>query len=90
MLVMVSATVFFGMAAIFGHAGWKTGDVTTGPFALTAVGFCLLAVGGRLGGSIVFVHGMRVLGLADAPPGRRRARGPPGERSPEKEEEAAA
>src|SRR5581483_12303024 len=39
LLAMVSATVFFGLAAIFGHAGWKHGDVTTGPFVLTAVGF---------------------------------------------------
>ena len=73
MLVMVTATVFFGLAAIFGHAGWKTGDVTTGPFILTLVGFVLLAVGGWLGGTIVFVHGMRVLGLVDEPPERAAA-----------------
>jgi uncharacterized membrane protein len=70
MLVMVSATVFFGLAAIFGHAGWKDGNVTSGPFVLTLVGFCLMAVGGWLGGSIVFVHGMRVLNLVDEPPER--------------------
>src|SRR3954454_15991223 len=52
MLVMVTATVLFGLAAIFGHAGWKDGDVTTWPFVLTLVGFCVLAVGGWLGGSI--------------------------------------
>ena len=67
---MVSATVFFALAAIFGHAGWKTGDVTTGPFILTVVAFSLLTLGGWLGGSIVFVHGMRVLNLVDEPPGR--------------------
>ena len=70
LLAMVSATVFFGLAAIFGHAGWKHGDVTTGPFVLTAVGFGLLTLGGWLGGSIVFVHGMRVLNLVDEPPER--------------------
>ena len=67
MLVMVTATVFFGLAAVFGHAGWKTGDVTTGPFVLTVVGFLLLTLGGWLGGTIVFVHGMRVLGLVAEP-----------------------
>ena len=85
MLVMVSATVFFGLAAIFGHDGWKTGDVTTGPFTLTVVGFGLLAVGGWLGGTIVFVHGMRVLGLVDEPPERAVAPVP----HPEKEQAEA-
>jgi uncharacterized membrane protein len=70
MLVMVTATVFFGLAAIFGHDGWTRGDVTAGPFVLTLVGFGWLALGGWLGGSIVFVHGMRVLNLVDEPPAR--------------------
>jgi uncharacterized membrane protein len=68
--VMVTATVFFGIAAIVGHSGWQRGDVTAGPFVLNLVGFGLLAVGGWLGGSIVFVHGMRVLNLVDEPPAR--------------------
>jgi hypothetical protein len=34
---------------------------------LTLVGFGLLTVGGWLGGTIVFVHGMRVLRLEDEP-----------------------
>jgi uncharacterized membrane protein len=81
LLAMVSATVFFGLAAIFGHAGWKTGDVTTGPFILTVVGFGLLTLGGWLGGSIVFVHGMRVLNLVEEPTERAIAPVP----HPEKE-----
>jgi uncharacterized membrane protein len=85
MAVMVTATVFFGLAAIFGHKGWLAGDVTAGPFALTVIGFCLLAVGGWLGGTVVFVHGMRVLGLADEPPQRAAAPYP----HPEKEEAAS-
>jgi uncharacterized membrane protein len=70
LLSMVSATVFFGLAAIFGHAGWRTGDVTTGPFILTVIGFGLLTLGGWLGGSNVFVYGMRVLSLVDEPTAR--------------------
>jgi uncharacterized membrane protein len=85
LLAMVSATVFFGLAAIFGHAGWKDGDVTAGPFALTAVGLALLTLGGWLGGSIVFVHGMRVLNLLDEPPERAVAPVP----HPEKEQAEA-
>ena len=64
---MVSASVFFGLAAIFGHDDFKRGDVTTGPFILTVVGFCLLTLGGWLGGTVVFVHGMRVLNLVREP-----------------------
>jgi uncharacterized membrane protein len=64
---MVSATVFFGLAAIFGHTSFKRGDVTAGPFILTVVGFGLMTLGGWLGGSIVFVHGMRVLNLVGEP-----------------------
>ena len=64
---MVSATVFFGLAAIFGHDSFKTGNVSAGPFILTIVGFGLLTLGGWLGGSIVYVHGMRVLNLVREP-----------------------
>jgi uncharacterized membrane protein len=70
LLAMVSATVFFGLAAITGHDGWQRGDVTAGPFVLNLVGFGLLTLGGWLGGAIVFVHGMRTLGLVDEPTGR--------------------
>jgi uncharacterized membrane protein len=81
MLTMVSATVFFALAAIFGHSGYTHGDVSAGAFVLTLVGFGLLTVGGWLGGSIVFVHGMRVLSLADEPTQRAAAPVP----HPEKE-----
>jgi uncharacterized membrane protein len=85
LLAMVTATVFFGLAAIFGHAGWQAGDVESGPFVLTVVGFGLLTLGGWLGGAIVFVHGMRVLSLVDEPTGRAVAPTP----HPEKEEAGA-
>ena len=70
MIAMVSATVFFGLAAIFGHDSFKDGNVTTGPFLLTAIGFVLLTAGGWLGGSVVYVHGMRVLNLVREPADR--------------------
>ena len=73
MAAMVSATVFFGLAAIFGHAGYTHGDVSAGAFVLTLIGFGLLTLGGWLGGAIVFVHGMRVLSLVDEPASRAAA-----------------
>ena len=57
---MVSATVFFLIAAIAGHSGYLHGNVSAGAFVLTLIGFGLLTLGGWLGGAIVFVHGMRV------------------------------
>ena len=71
---MLTATVFFLIAALVGHSGYKHGAVERGPFILTLVGFALLTLGGWLGGAVVFVHGMRVLNLVDEPPGARRRR----------------
>jgi uncharacterized membrane protein len=62
---MVTATVFFLLAAVFGHGGYVDHAVTTGAFVLTLIGFVLLTTGGWLGGAIVYVHGMRVLSLPD-------------------------
>ena len=66
-LSMVTATVFFLLAAVFGHGGYVDDTVTTGAFLLTLVGFGFLTLGGTFGGSIVYVHGMRVLNLVDEP-----------------------
>jgi uncharacterized membrane protein len=57
---MVTATVFFLLAAVFGHGSYTEHDISTGPFLLTLVGLVLLTTGGWLGGSIVFRYGMRV------------------------------
>jgi uncharacterized membrane protein len=67
MITMLTATVFFLIAAVVGHDSFKAGDVSAGPFILTLIGFALLTLGGIFGGSIVFVHGMRVLNLVDEP-----------------------
>jgi uncharacterized membrane protein len=81
MLAMLSATVFFALAAIFGHASYEHGDVSAGAFVLTLIGFGLLTLGGWLGGAVVFVHGMRVLSLVEEPATRATAPVP----HPEKE-----
>ncbi len=67
MIAMLTATVFFGLAAIFGHGGYVEGEVTAGALILTLIGFGALTLGGWLGGSVVFVHGIRVLNLVDEP-----------------------
>lgn len=64
---MVSATVFFLIAALVGHGGYVDHAVTSGAFVLTIVGFVLLTAGGWLGGAVTYVHGMRVLSLVDEP-----------------------
>jgi len=86
LITALTATVFFLIAALVGHAGYKHGAVETGPFILTLAGFGFLTLGGWLGGAIVFVHGMRVLSLTGEPPGRAVAPVP----HPEKEEAEGA
>ena len=55
--------------------------VTSGSLILTLIGFAFLTLGGFLGGTVVFVHGMRVLSLVDEPTSRAVAPVP----HPEKE-----
>ena len=59
--VMLAASGVFLAAALVGHADYAKGVVGSGSFVLTLVGFALLTLGGWLGGTIVFVHGMRVI-----------------------------
>ncbi|MHB8469118.1 MAG: DUF2231 domain-containing protein [Gaiellaceae bacterium] len=74
---MLTATGIFLAAALVGHRGYSHGTVSTGAFALTLVGFIVLTLGGWLGGSVVFVHGMRVLKLVNQPSERVATRTPP-------------
>jgi uncharacterized membrane protein len=59
---MVSAVALFALAAWRQYHGYQHGHVTTGGLILTLCGAAVLTVGGWLGGSMVFVHGTRVLG----------------------------
>lgn len=74
---MVTATVFFLLAAIVGHDDYVDRAVGGGPLVLTLVGFGFLTLGGWLGGAIVFTHGMRVLNLVEEPTRRAVAPGHP-------------
>lgn len=59
---MLVAVTLFALAAWLQYDGYRHGGVTTGGLTLSLVGFLALTTGGWLGGSIVFIHGMRVLG----------------------------
>jgi uncharacterized membrane protein len=82
MIAQLLAGAVFLAAVIAGKESFDAGNVETGPFVLTVVGFLLLTLGGWLGGSIVFVHGMRVLNLVSEPARRASAPIP----TPEKKE----
>jgi uncharacterized membrane protein len=82
MIANLLASAVFLAAAIVGKDSFDAGDVETAPYVLTVAGFLLLTLGGWLGGSIVFVHGMRVLNLVDEPARRAAAPMP----TPEKRE----
>ena len=80
MVSMLTATVLFLAAAIAGHGGYVDREVTTGAFLLTLAGFAVLTLGGWLGGTVVYVHGMRVLGLSEEPTHRAAAPVPTAEK----------
>jgi uncharacterized membrane protein len=66
--VMLAATGAFLAAALVGHRDYVHGTIGAGGFVLTLIGFGLLTLGGWLGGTIVFVHGMRVADSAKEGP----------------------
>ena len=72
---MVSAVVLFALAAWRQYDGYQHGHVTTGGLILTLCGAAVLTVGGWLGGSVVFVHGTRVLTASEE--GQPRQPAPP-------------
>jgi uncharacterized membrane protein len=82
-IAMALATASFLLAIGTGYSDGMDGVVTDAAFVFTVVAFGLLTLGGWLGGTIVFVHGMRVLNLVEEP--ASRAASP----VPKPEEEAA-
>jgi uncharacterized membrane protein len=58
---MLVAVTLFALAAWRQYHGYQHGNVTIGGLVLSLCGVCVLIVGGWLGGSLVFVHGTRVV-----------------------------
>ncbi len=77
MVVMVVANALFGLAAILGHGDYEAGEIGARSVVLMLLGFGALTLGGWLGGSIVYVHGMRVLNLVEEPTRRATTPGHP-------------
>ena len=76
-LANAAGSVCFMLAAFLQHDGYRAGEVTSGGLVATLVGFAFLSIGGWLGGTIVFVHGMRVLELQQEPMSRAVTPGRP-------------
>ena len=75
-LAMVFAAATFLVAAALLEDGWSSGDVSGAGAIVAIAAEGLLTVGGWIGGTIVFVHGMRVVGRPDLP--TRKAVSPTG------------
>jgi uncharacterized membrane protein len=75
-LAMVFSVSTFLVAAALLHDGWDSGEVSGAGAIVAMAAEGLLALGGWIGGTIVFVHGMRALDLQDLP--TRKAVSPTG------------
>ena len=64
---MVTAVALFAVATWLQWDGYQDGTVTTGGLVFALLGFGALTTGGWLGGTIVFVHGMRVEAAGHTP-----------------------
>jgi uncharacterized membrane protein len=67
LFTMVTATVLFALTWLAQRPGYNDDEVRTLGQILGLVAEGTLAVGGFIGGTIVFVYGHRVLGRTDAP-----------------------
>lgn len=67
LFAMVAATVLFALTFVAQLGGYDDGNVTTLALALGIAAQLVLATGGYIGGTIVFVYGVRVLKRPDVP-----------------------
>jgi uncharacterized membrane protein len=67
LFTMLSATVLFALTWIVQLDGYKDDVVKTGAWILGLGAESLLAAGGYIGGSLVFVYGVRVLKRRETP-----------------------
>jgi uncharacterized membrane protein len=66
LLTMVTATLVFAGAWLAQRPGYVHGQVKTLGLALGLAAEALLAIGGYIGGALVFAYGVRVVGRRDA------------------------
>lgn len=85
---MLAATAVFALSWFPSRAGYQDGRVHAAALILALVGEAFLVAGGYLGGTLVYVHGHRVLSQPQAPvgealrPGRVSPRPQPVESAP--------
>jgi uncharacterized membrane protein len=83
LLAMLTATALFAATWFAQLDGYKHDEVKTLAWVLGVAAEAVLTAGGYIGGTIVFVYGLRVLGRRDAPvadaliPGRAEGEPPP-------------
>lgn len=65
--IMLTATVLFLVAAILLYPGFVDDRVPGSAAITTVAAFLVLTLGGWIGGSLVYVHGVRVVDDPDAP-----------------------
>jgi uncharacterized membrane protein len=81
---MISATVLFAITWLLQRPGYIHENINTRTWIVALIAEAVLAGGGYLGGTIVFVYGERVEGRRDTPvarairPGATRPAPPPG------------
>jgi uncharacterized membrane protein len=68
LVTMVTATLVFALTWILHLNGYDDGQVEAGTLIAGLIAELLLAAGGFIGGTIVFVYGNRVLDRPDTPP----------------------
>jgi uncharacterized membrane protein len=64
---MVTATVIYVASALLLRDGYDSGSVSAADAAVSAIAWVVLAFGAWVGGSMVFVYGMRVLSEPGTP-----------------------
>ena len=69
-VVMVWATAVFLVAAVLLRNAYETSHITLAAALVTVAGWLTMTFGAWVGGTIVFVHGMRVLKERDVPTGQ--------------------
>src|SRR3954452_2732729 len=67
LLTMVTATVLFAVTWLLARPGYNHGNVLTRTWIVALIAEGVLAAGGYLGGTIVFVYGERVVGAERTP-----------------------
>lgn len=88
LVTMLAATAVFALSWFPGRAGYEDGRVHAAALILALAGEALLLAGGYMGGTLVYVHGHRVLSQPEAPvgkalrPGRLGPRPQPTESAP--------